>query len=80
VITGFSLTNLNADVVLTGTNGQMATAYLLMATNIIEPMTQWKTVATGMLGDNSFTFIGTNAATAGSPQQFFRLSSTNYNP
>jgi autotransporter-associated beta strand protein len=78
-ITNFSLEGANA--VISGTNGQAgATAYLLMTTNIAEPPNQWKTVATNVLGGSVYTFIGTNVVTAGSPQQFFMLSSTNYNP
>lgn len=78
-ITGFSLQSGNA--VINGTNGQAgATAFLLMATNVTEPLTQWRTVGTDVLGGNSFTFTATNAAIDSSSQQFFMLSSTNYNP
>lgn len=79
LITSFNLQGANA--VINGTNGQTgATAYLLMATNLAEAPNQWKTVATNVLAGSGYTFIGTNAISAGSPQQFFMLSSTNYNP
>ncbi len=79
LITSFSPQGANA--VINGSNGQAgATAYLLMTTNIAQPLNQWKTVATNVLGGSAYTFIGTNVITAGSPQQFFMLSSTNYNP
>ena len=78
-ITNFSLAGDN--VVIHGTNGQAGgTCYLLTATNLATPRNQWKTVATNVLGGNNYTFIGTNAVINGSVQQFFMLSSTNYNP
>jgi hypothetical protein len=76
-ITSFKLQGGNA--VIAGTNGQAgATAFLLTTTNLEKPLSQWQTVATDILGGASFTV--TNAATASSPQQFYLLSSTNYNP
>ncbi|HEV2435135.1 MAG TPA: immunoglobulin domain-containing protein [Verrucomicrobiae bacterium] len=79
LITSFSPQGANA--VINGSNGQVgATAYLLMTTNIAQPPNQWKTVATNVLGGSAYTFVGTNVITASSPQQFFMLSSTNYNP
>jgi hypothetical protein len=78
-ITNFSLQTPNA--VFSGTNGQAgATAYVLTDTNITAPVNQWHTVATDVLGGNAFTFTATNAVSAGAPQQFFILSSTNFNP
>lgn len=78
-ITSFSLSG--ANVLISGTNGQPGgTCYLLMTTNLAKPRTQWKTLATNILGGNAYTFIGTNAAIPGSAQQYFMLSSTNYNP
>ena len=78
-ITRFTLNGTN--VVITGTNGQASDAYyLLMSTNLALPLNQWKTVATNVLTANgSFTFTGTNVVTAGNKQQFYILSSTNYN-
>jgi autotransporter-associated beta strand protein len=78
-IANFSLSGNN--VIISGTNGQSGrTAYLLMTTNLAVPRNQWKTVATNSLGGNNYSFIGTNAVSAGSRQQFFMLSSTNSNP
>lgn len=78
-ITNFSLSG--ANVVISGTNGQPnGTCFLLESTNLAAPRAQWKTVATNVLGGNNYTFTGTNVVTAGSAQQFFMLSSTNYNP
>jgi hypothetical protein len=74
-ITSFKLQNANA--VITGTNGQAgATAFLLTSTNLLQPLSQWQTVGTNILGGSSFTV--TNTVTTGSPQRFFILSSTNH--
>lgn len=76
-ITSFGLQNANA--LISGTNGQAgATAFLLMTTNIMKPLSQWHTVATNVLGGSSFSIIATNAVVPGAPQRFFILSSTNY--
>jgi hypothetical protein len=78
-ITSFRLQSPNA--LITGTNGQAgATAFLLMSTNLLTPLSQWHTVATNVLGGTGFTFTVTNAVSANSPQQFYILGSTNYNP
>lgn len=76
-----NLTMNGSNVVIAGTNGQTGAAYyLLMNTNVAQPLSQWKTVATNVLGANgAFTFIGTNVVTAGSDQQFYILSNTNSN-
>ena len=77
-ITKFS--RAGANVVISGTNGQAGyTYYLLTTTNLANPINQWNTVATNVLGAASYTFIGTNAAGNSGPQ-FYLLSSTNYNP
>jgi autotransporter-associated beta strand protein len=70
------------NVVLAGTGGQAGDAYYLLAgTNLAQPFSLWRTVATNVLGaSGSFTFTGTNAVNAGSAQQFYILSNTNYNP
>ena len=79
VVTNFTLAGTNA--VFSGTNGQAGgICFLLTTTNVANPLNQWKTVATNILGGNAFTFTATNAFSAGSPQKFFLLSSTNYNP
>jgi len=76
-ITNFSLQGTN--VVIRGTNGQAGyTYYLLTTTNLANPVSHWSTVATNVLGAGNYTFIGTNAA-GKLGQQFYRLSSTNYN-
>lgn len=79
-ITSFTIHG--ANIVLTGTSGQANDAYyLLTSTNLTLPFNQWRTVATNVLSaSGTFTFTGTNAVTAGSHQQFYRLSNTNYNP
>lgn len=78
-ITNFSLSG--ANVVISGTNGQAGyTYYLLATTNLTNPRAQWHTVATNVLGASNYTFTGTNAVTSGFGQQFYMLSSTNYNP
>jgi autotransporter-associated beta strand protein len=79
-ITGFSLNG--ANVVINGTNGQSGDAYyLLQSTNVALPLSQWKVVATNVLGANgNYTFTGTNVLTPGVQHQFFILSNTNSNP
>jgi hypothetical protein len=52
----------------------------LRSTNIATARDLWKTVATNVLGGNAYSLTETNVVTAGSAQQFFMLSSTNYNP
>ncbi|HEU6448976.1 MAG TPA: autotransporter-associated beta strand repeat-containing protein [Verrucomicrobiae bacterium] len=83
-ITQISLSNVGpsgGNVIINGTNGNIgATYYLLASTNIAAPLPQWKTVATNVAAGNSFSFTETNAVTAGAAQQFYILSSTNYNP
>jgi autotransporter-associated beta strand protein len=78
-ITGFKLNGL--DVVINGTNGQSGCAYYLLdSTNVAQPLSQWKTVATNVLGANgNFTFTGTNAVNPSYQQQFYILSNTNSN-
>jgi len=79
-IVGFSL--VGGNMVLKGTNGvNGGTYYLLSATNLALPLSQWTPVATNVVsvsgGVNSFTFTGTNAALYNDAQQFYLLSSTN---
>jgi hypothetical protein len=75
-ITSFTLQG--ANVAIGATNGSAgANVYLLMGTNITEPVGQWQAVATDSIGNNSFSFTATNAVTAGSAQQYFILSGTN---
>ncbi len=78
-ITNFSLVG-GTNVVIKGTNGEAGyTYYLLTTTNLANPVTNWVTVATNVLGTANYTFIGTNAA-GKLVRQFYRLSSTNCNP
>lgn len=76
-ITHFALDG--ANVVATGTNGQAGAAYFLLeSTNLATPKSQWLPVATNVLGaSGDYTFIGTNAVTAGQAGQFYILSNTN---
>jgi hypothetical protein len=79
-ITQFGL--VNGNVVISGTNGQSGgTYYLLAATNLTKPLSQWVAVATNRVNTNgvngAFTFTGTNVASPGAGQQFYILSSTN---
>ena len=78
-ITSFTMNEMN--IVISGANGQAGDAYyLLESTNLSLPVSQWKVVATNVLGANgTFTFSGTNVVTPGSPQQFYILSNTNSN-
>ena len=80
VITSFTMVN-GSNIALACLNGQANDAYYLLAsTNVALPLNQWRTVATNILSANgSFTFNGTNVVTAGNQQQFYILSSTNYN-
>jgi hypothetical protein len=76
-ITSFKLQSGSA--IISGTNGVAgATAFLLTTTNLLQPLSQWQTVGTNVLASSSFTV--TNSVSTSSPQQFYLLSSTNYNP
>jgi fibronectin-binding autotransporter adhesin len=77
-IGSFSLNQ--ANVVITGSNGQAGDAYYLRAsTDMALPLSQWTTVATNVLSANgNFTFIGTNVVVPNSPHQFYILSNTNH--
>jgi hypothetical protein len=79
-ITNFYLMN-GTNVVIGGTNGQTGDAYyLLQSTNLTLPLNQWTTVGTDVLSaPGPFTVTYTNVVTR-SPQQFYILSNTNYNP
>ena len=79
-ITGFSLSGGNLSVTATnGVNG--GTYYLLGATNVATPINQWTALATNVVNASgsaeTFSFVGTNVYTVGSPHWFFILSSTN---
>jgi hypothetical protein len=79
---GTIFTIVGSNVVLTMTNGQTGgTYYLLGATNLATPFSQWLPVATNIIitngPNNGFTFTGTNVVHAGTAQQFYILSNTN---
>ena len=79
-ITGFSM--VNGNVVINGTNGETGgTYYLLETTNVANPISLWKAVATNVVSTNgpsgAFTFTGTNTVTSDAAQQFYILSNTN---
>jgi hypothetical protein len=77
-ITGIGF--VNGNLVITGTNAQATGVYyLLESTNVALPLSQWTPVATNVVStDNGFTFTGTNVVTTGAQEQFYILSSTNY--
>jgi hypothetical protein len=79
-ITGFNM--VGGNVVINGTNGQSGgTYYLLETTNVADPISIWRSVATNIVSTNgpegAFTFTGTNTVTSGGAQQFYILSNTN---
>jgi hypothetical protein len=79
-ITSFTL--LGGNLNITATNGDNgATYYLLGSTNLTTPVNQWLPLATNVVtasgGTETFTFGGTNVYSAGQPQWFYMLSSTN---
>ncbi len=80
--TGITGINLNGGILaLTATNGQAGCAYyLLTTTNVAAPVNQWTVVATNVLkAAGAYTFVGTNVFIPAAAQQYFMLSSTNYN-
>jgi hypothetical protein len=54
---------------------------LLETTNVADPISIWRSVATNIVSTNgpegAFTFTGTNTVTSGGAQQFYILSNTN---
>ena len=72
-----SITLSGADIVLNNADGIASkTYYVLMGTNLTEPLSQWSRVATkipGSTGDFSITL--TNAVNPSTPQEFFILQS-----
>jgi hypothetical protein len=71
-----SITNVSlvgANCVVSGTNGfANATFYLLGATNLMIPLSQWTPVATNIFGTDG-NFSATNKISAGAPGKFFLL-------
>ena len=63
------------NLVLNGINGVSgATNYLLMSTNLSQPLNQWMPVATNVPGaDGNFTITATNAVNPNASQRFYIL-------
>jgi hypothetical protein len=72
-ITRMSLSGTN--LVLNGINGVSGTTnYLLMGTNLTQPLNQWKPVTTNVLGaGGNFTVTATNAVDPNAPGRFYIL-------
>jgi hypothetical protein len=71
VIAGVSQSGLS--LTFTGTNGiPNATYYLLVSTNLAQPLTNWTRVATNVFDGNG-QFTCTNTTGPNLPQQFYRL-------
>lgn len=67
-----------ANVVISGTNAGAGTFYVLMSTNLAQPVSQWTPAATNVLSaSGSFTFTATNAVNPSGTQQYYILSTTN---
>jgi 1,4-alpha-glucan branching enzyme len=72
-ITGIRVSGGN--LVITGTNGVSGqTYYVLSATNLALPKSQWLPITTNVLNaDGNFTFTATNAVSPNVPQAFYML-------
>jgi PKD repeat protein len=72
-IASISLSGTN--LVLHGINGVSGTTnYLLMGTNLTQPLSQWTPVTTNVLGaSGNFTFTATNAVDSKAPGRFYIL-------
>jgi hypothetical protein len=72
-ITGISLAGSN--LVINGTNGVSGQTYfVLTATNLAQPRSQWLPVATNIFSsDGNFTITATNAVNPNVPQAFYML-------
>jgi hypothetical protein len=72
-ITGISVAGGN--LVITGTNGVSGqTYYILSATNLALPKSQWLPITTNVLNaSGSFTITATNAVSPNVPQAFYLL-------
>ncbi len=72
-IASFGLSGMN--LVVNGSGGlSNRTYFVLMGTNIAEPLDQWTPVATNMPGINgNFSITATNAVNPNDPQQFYIL-------
>jgi hypothetical protein len=65
----------SANLVLSATGGLSGrTYYVLMGTNLLQPIDQWIPVATNAPGaDGNFSITATNAANPNAPQRFYIL-------
>ena len=70
-----SISLFGTNLVLNGINGVSgATNYLLMGTNLTQPLSQWTPVATNVLGaSGNFTITATNAVDSKAPGRFYIL-------
>jgi hypothetical protein len=84
-VTFATVTNLGpVDISLSGSdltlNGNSSlsgvTYYVLMSTNLAQPLSQWLPVATNIFGTSgNFTITVTNAVVSGFPQRYYILKS-----
>jgi uncharacterized repeat protein (TIGR03803 family) len=72
-IAGITLSG--TDLLVNGTGGLSGrTYYVLMGTNLAEPLNQWAPVATNVPGaDGNFSFTATNAVDRNVPRRFYML-------
>jgi hypothetical protein len=72
-ITSFSFSGMN--LVVNGANGLSgATCYVLMTTNMAQPLSQWTRVATNILSaSGNFTITATNSVDPHAPQRMYIL-------
>ena len=73
IISSISLSGTN--LMINGANGQSgATYYVLMSTNLAQPLGQWTRISTNTLnGNGNFTFTATNAVNPRTPKRFYLL-------
>jgi hypothetical protein len=73
VITGISLSE--TSLAIRGTNAVAGRTYLILtATNLLQPLHQWQSVATNVpVVSGNFTFTAANAVNAGAAQQYYLL-------
>ena len=69
-ITSISLSGMN--VVISGTDAQAGTYYVLMSTNLAKPLIQWVPISTNVLSGD-FTITVTNGVSASDPKRFYTL-------
>jgi hypothetical protein len=73
-----SLSLFGANALFQGTNQGTGIYYVLTTTNLAQPLSQWRAVATNVLsGSGNFTLAATNAVFTNAGRQFYILSTTN---